>query len=105
MDSLQAAQVVVGVALAVGGLVVVVSGRKRLSRQTGASAGAWIRMGCGSALLGVGYHLAGWGLPASWVPLKAPVEYWWIVVLAGAFVALGGWRLEASESQGGRGGG
>lgn len=95
MNVFSVLQVAVGVVLCAMGLVLAVRGRSRLSRKEGAAAGAWVCLGPGIALLGLGYHLAGWGLPQTWVPLKAPVQHWWLVVGISVAVAICGWRLEA----------
>lgn len=97
MSVLTVLQVASGVVLCATGLVLAARGRGRLSRKEGAAAGAWVRLGPGVALLGLGYHLAGWGLPPAWVPLKAPVQHWWLVVGISAAVAIGGWRLETDR--------
>lgn len=103
MTPLQILQVAVGALLCAVGLVLTVRGRRRLSRKEGASEGAWVRLGVGIALVGVGYHVAGWALPATWAPLKAPVDLWWLVTAVAGVVALGAWRLEADhKAAGGR---
>ncbi len=99
MTPIQAAQAVIGVVLATTGLALVVAGRRRLSRKSGAVRGAWWRVGVGFALTGLGYHLVAWVLPASWTPLKVGVDRWWIVAAIVLVVALGSVLRESHDSR------
>lgn len=99
MSSLQSAQVVLGVVLAFAGLVLLIAGRRRISRKSGAARGAWSRLGVGCALLGLGYHVAAWALPTSWTPMKVGVDRWWLVAGLAAVAGVGSVFMEARDSR------
>lgn len=99
MPSLQWAQVGLGVVLAVAGLAMVIAGRGRISRKSGAARGAWSRLGVGFALLGLGYHVAAWALPPAWTPMKVGVDRWWLVGALAAVVGVGSVLMEARDSR------
>lgn len=101
MDLVQAVQIGSGGALALAGLWLVIKGRARVSRDEGARPGAWRLLGAGIGALGLGYHLLGWALPPNWVPLKAPVDLWWLVAGVALAAAAGGFVMERNDEQGG----
>lgn len=79
------------------GAILVAKGRSGMTRTEGAKPGAWMRLGSGLGVFVLGYHLFGWGSPASWVPLKAPAEMWWVVVAGCVVVWLGSWGLDVKD--------
>ncbi len=93
MAALDWAQVVLGGVLAIAGLVVVRSSRTRDGALVPKPLpfGTWspsvpTRYVLGISLLLLAYHLAAYGFPVNWVPLRVPVDRFWMlaVALAGA---------------------
>ncbi|MBX3317763.1 MAG: hypothetical protein KF902_12985 [Phycisphaeraceae bacterium] len=88
---------VCGGVMASFGAVLIARGRSGITRSEGAKPGAWTRLGCGLGAFVLGYHMFGWGSPASWVPLKAPVGIWWVVVVGCVVVGLGSWGMDRKD--------
>jgi len=40
------------------------------------------RLTLGLVLAIAGYHAAAWSLPPGWIPLRVPIERWWVLTLA-----------------------
>lgn len=83
-----------GAVLLVVGLVSLRWGRMhghdpdRVARSSLFSPSIPTRYVIGLAALFAGYHLAAWGLPPAWLPLRVPIDRAWIVALvAGGTVA------------------
>lgn len=98
------ASIVAGVALVIGGFWVMWARRPSDEDAGGShttnvgSAGGPARRGrlsvptrltIGLAMLIGGYHIAAYGSPDAWFPIKVPREKWWVLAI-GAVVVVGG---------------
>jgi hypothetical protein len=46
-----------------------------------------------------GYHIAAYALPESWMPLRVPIERWWILALGIGLAIVASLRMDAWERE------
>jgi len=89
---------VLGVALAILGLVVLRRAR-RLDRARENGPSPATRTAWGLSLVILGYHAFGYVSPASWFPLKVPIDLWWLVPAVAGVCVTASHLLDRSDAR------